>query len=738
MLQKVPIYPGTYVDETPLTAEGFFTRTDKIRYNRGVPEVMGGWELLSTTALTGKCRAILPWADNNLVKYIGVGSHTNLYAVTDSLPYDITPISSRQNQVSISFTTVISTAVVTADWTSHGLIQGQAFRLANATVTTVGGVTINTAAATTTIPSPQYIVLTVNTANQITFTAAQVATSSAGPTASTVDASIYLAPGLADAISALGYGTGVYSTASTYSSPGSGAVYLRTWALAAYGQNLLANPRGGALYEWAPAVTNTELVTNGTFTGSAAGWALGANWAYGGNAVAATNSSASLTQTITTPTNAFCSITFDISGFSAGTLGVSFNSNSIVTGIAANGRYTYTFFSVGAAATLSFTGVGFTGTLDTVTSKQLLTAEIVPNAPTQNTFMLVTPEGFVMVFGTTPVGSSIFDPMMIRWSDIGTKSLAEQTWTPASTNLSSFVRPLVGSRIVGARVGNNEILVWTDKALYALTYANNSNLVYSLRLVGTNCGLIGPNAATVLGGVAYWMTPTGNTMAYSGGVPQLIKSTMSRDVFDHISLIQQDKIYAGTISKFFDAMWLYPDSRDGNECSRYALLDTQEQAPTIPGQTPGGVGVFANGTFDRLCWAEGGTISYPVAVDASGYIYYQEKGNTANGGPMSWLLQTGAIQIGNGVTQFMVDTFIPDFKSLSGGCSLTAYAYLYPQSDPVTHGPFSIVAMSEQISMLSDAPVGREISMLFQGSASPAFMRSGHHMFDIQDTGMPF
>lgn len=725
-LQKIPVNPGVYKDDTPLTAEGFFIDADKVRFRRGLPEAMGGYELLTSTTLRGLARGIVSWADNNLVKWLSIGTHTNLYALTDSVVYDITPIISRSNEA-INFTTIISSAVVTMTRTAHGLIVGQQFSFANPTVTTVGGVTI----------AGLFFVLSVVDANNITYTAASAATSSAGPTASTVDYFVYLAPGLQNSIGALGYGTGVYSS-GTYSSPATGAVYARTWCEQPYGQNLLALPRGGKLYEWAPITAATELVTNGTFTGSAAGWTLaGAGLAYAANNVAWAASGGVLSQAIVGPTNAFNVLVFDITAFAAGTMQVSFNGVNIGSAIAANGRYWITFFSNGGSQTLAFTGTGFTATIDTVSVQQELVADVVPNAPTQNSCMVVTSEGFVMVGGTINAGSGLFDPMLIRWSDIGSKTNAEQTWTPASSNLSGSFRPLVGSRIVAMKVCNNEILVWTDKALYAAVYVNNSAIVYSLRLIGIGCGLLGANAATVNDGTAYWMS-TGSFYSYSGGGPVNVPSGIQRDVFSNVSFVQQDKIFAGTISTFNDVIYLYPDQRDGTECSRYALHDTQEGAPSPPGVNLGPIGVFAPGTFDRTCWDDGGVLPFPVAVSSGGQIFYQEKGQTANGGVFTWSLKHGAVQIGNGDTLFAVDSLIPDFEQIVGGCTVTASSYYYPKSTAVSHGPFSVGSTQEKVSMLSDAPLGREIVLNFIGSGSPAWMRAGHHMFDIHDTGMNF
>lgn len=638
MFVKLPTNAGVYLDDTPLTSEGFYIDADKIRFVRGVPQTFNGWELATNTKLTGLCRGIHTWVDSNTYKWVGMGTHTNLYAMTDSVVYDITP---------------------------------------------------------------------------------------AG-----------LAVGLANATFSVGYGTGTYSS-GTYSSPGTGVSYLRTWSICDYGANVICCPRGGAIYEWAPLATTspTELVTNGNFS-TQTGWSIGAGWTISAGIATSTLSNAALAQITISPAAAsYVDLTFDLTQ-SAGTLQPSFNSVAVGSAIAASGSYALSAFgsNAGGNLTVAFTGTGFTGTLDNVSIKQKTLAYPMINAPTQNTCILVTPDKFVMAFGTIEANTGLFNPMHIRWSDIAPNS---HTWTPTDTNLSRSYTLGIGSRIVAAKITNSEILVWTDKALYAGTYANNSTIVYSWRMVGQNCGLIGANAACVLGGIAYWMSPDGGNFRYSGGAPQPVQSTMRKDVFDHISFVQQDKIFAAPISAYQDVITLYPDQRDGtNEVSRYALCCTQEPAPLMGAPGAPSLGVWAPGSFTRTAWCDAGIFQYPIAVNSDGSIYYQEKGTTANGSNIQWTLETGAYQLGSGETLYLVDNFIPDFKALSGGCSYTPTSWKFPQSTPITHGPFMILSATEKVSLISDPPLGRQIAHLFEGNSSPAEMRGGKHQMEIQDTGM--
>ena len=731
---KVPLNPGVYVDDTPLKAEGFFTSADKIRFVRGLPQVMGGYEVITTTPLTGICRGLGTWMDADLNKWIGAGTHTNLYGVLGAVNYDITPVT-EYGTLSAPFSTVISTTAVTVADTAHGRAVGDGVDFDNASA--VGGITVDGA----------YTVTTVTNANAYTITAASAATSTAGPGGGLVWYKYFVPIGYANAGGG-GYSGGGYSTGG-YSNLGASAAALRTWSIANLGQIGIFSPRDGRIYEWVPATTATELLTNGDFSlGSVAGWTLGTGYTFTGTTVQATLSNAALSSiTTATEPNSWSLATMNITAISAGTVTLTVGATTVVA-TTTPGKYSGEYYSgsTGAAVTFALNAsTSATFTVAAASLTQAATAVVMTNAPTQNTVVIVTPEGFVMTGGTINATTSVFDPLHIRWSDIGSVVNSQHTWTPSSTNLSGFVTLRAGSRIVGMKIANNEILAWTDKALYAGTYVNNSAIVYSFRLVGTNCGLMGPNACCVLGGTAYWYDPSGLTWTYSGGSPVPVKSTMSKDMFDHITLSQGDKIYSSPIAQFLDVMTLYPDSRDGAENSRFALLCTTEAIRPPVGTDPGTVvGCFAPGTYDLSAMMDSSAgLSYPVgslvtgtAAAPTSTLIFMEKGATANGGTWDWSLQTGSIQIGTGETLWQVNSFIPDFSGLVGGGSMTAYGYLYPQSTPTTTGPFNFTSASEHIDLLTGPPIGREVSFLFEGSSSPAFMRTGVLMFDADDTGM--
>ena len=85
------------------------------------------------------------------------------------------------------------------------------------------------------------------------------------------------------------------------------------------------------------------------------------------------------------------------------------------------------------------------------------------NTPTVQNFILVSDiSQFVFCFGANTIGSAVQDPLLIRWSD---QANAAQ-WTPGAANQAGDIKLSKGSQIVTALQSRQEVLVWTDAAMY--------------------------------------------------------------------------------------------------------------------------------------------------------------------------------------------------------------------------------------------------------------------------------
>ena len=60
-------------------------------------------------------------------------------------------------------------------------------------------------------------------------------------------------------------------------------------------------------------------------------------------------------------------------------------------------------------------------------------------------------------------------------------------------NTAGTQRLAAGSKIMGAIRGRDAIYVWTDTALFLMTFVG-APFTFSFNKIGSNCGLIGKNA----------------------------------------------------------------------------------------------------------------------------------------------------------------------------------------------------------------------------------------------------
>jgi len=695
--------PGIDKDNSPLQAGsmGRYIDGNGIRFIDGEPETIYGQEAASTTTLLGLARGAFTWADNARNPYAAFGTHLRLYAMDiDGNVYDITPVVSRGTLTNPFTTTNGTTTTVTH--TSHGLVANQKVSFSNASA--VGGITI----------SGSYVVQSVTDANNYVITTATA--TAAGPGGGTVYYEYSLAPGQSDGLGGAGFGTGGFGSGGYGGSASSVTLYPRTWSLAPWGENLLASPRGGGIYEWAPNVTNTELVTNGDFT-SSVGWSSGSGWVIsGGVATATAGAGSDLSTNVTLNNGAWHLLTFDMTR-SAGTLQPKHGATSIGSALSAAGHYAVDFYANGGSDTIVFTkDSSFVGTVDNVSVKVLTTAHLLPNAPTQVGHMFVTDERIVVAVGSNLDGS--FDALQIDWSDAENN----QTWTPTDTNLAGGDTLSSGGRAVAGRKGSaNGNGIWTDSSFWLMRYNADPNRVYDFIELGNGCGLIGPNAVSEVAGRWYWMTPAGAFFAFSGAAPAQLPCPVARDTKDNLAWVQQDKVYASRLvgKNYAEAWFFYPDLRDGSEVSRYVSLDTLSGS------------IWSCGLFDRTCFVDATVFQYPLAVDTTGKIWFHEKGFTKDGGPRSWFLESSYQSNTDG--QILVNGIRPDSDDLQGGYTITITGIIR-NIRGIFQRIYNSLDITSATGQKSIRAQGEQLKIKWSGNAAPTFWRKGRVQVDVKAT----
>jgi len=112
----------------------------------------------------------------------------------------------------------------------------------------------------------------------------------------------------------------------------------------------------------------------------------------------------------------------------------------------------------------------------------------------------------------------------------------------------------VGTKLIAGRVLAPFVsLVWSDAALYQFQYTG-TQYVYNSSLVARDCGLIAPNAAIAVAGVAYWMGAK-DFLMYDGSVRPMPNSKDVRkfvyDQLDPASAYQCHAVYNPVFNYIF-------------------------------------------------------------------------------------------------------------------------------------------------------------------------------------------
>lgn len=340
-------------------------------------------------------------------------------------------------------------------------------------------------------------------------------------------------------------------------------------------------------------------------------------------------------------------------------------------------------------------------------------AEIV-NAPDNVTYALVAPQDQIFALGCNEETSGDFNPLCIRHSGVRNK---DQWTTSATTTAREYILP-GGGRIVAGRVIGRQLLVWTNSALFLGTYVGQPGQVWRFDRVGDKCGLLGPNAAVVVGQVAYWVGSDLQFRRYAlGGQAEILPCPIRNAFADNLAASQGDKVVASSISKFAEVRFDYPDARDGNENSRYLSLSLTD-------------GAWSRGIMDRTTFIDAGPSEFPIGVSASGAVYWHERGRSADGAPFAWFIKT-ADQYLSEDQNMMVRGIWPDIADQVGPVNATLTYRLKPQGDERTSGPHAMAPGDDKVDVRAN---GRLFNVTYSGESAPTYARFGRQTFDVVGT----
>jgi hypothetical protein len=382
-------------------------------------------------------------------------------------------------------------------------------------------------------------------------------------------------------------------------------------------------------------------------------------------------------------------------------------------------------------------------------------ATVMSGAPTKTRLTQVSDrDRHLFHFGTeTTIGdTSTFDPMFIRFSNQEDYS----TYQPTATNTAGTFRLDKGNEIIGAVSGKDYTLVLTDSSAYVIQYVGPP-FTFSVRQVGTNCGLIGQNALSYSNGIVFWMSGEGGFFMFDGTVkalPCLVEDFVFTNSGNNLGINYSSNqlVYAEHNTLYNEINWFYPaaGSEQINRCVVYNY----------------GENCWTTSSLDRTSYIDTGVYDLPYATDysknalpnfpiqgitntygASTY-YAHETGtdqvNSSGTTSIDAFIQSGDFDItntnnvadlrGEGEYIMSVKRFIPDFQILTGNSKITLLLNDYPSNTAVSSslGPFTITSSTDKVDTRAR---GRLVSLKIENDAVGETWRYGTLRLDAKPDG---
>lgn len=255
-LIKLPFKPGVNRENTRYTTEGGWYACDKIRFRRGTPEKLGGWNRISENSFLGVCRSLWAWSTLSGYPLVGVGTNLKFYVQDGGQYYDITPYRTSVIPLTNPFTTDGTTTVTVTD-IAHGCVNGDFVEISN-----VSGA-VNGIPAASLEGNFQVTVLDADT---YTIVSPVTATSSGTPPV-TADVQYEINTGNQIQITVVGWSVGEWGLGNW--GVGSLVSQIRLWSQSNFGEDLIFGPRNGGIYYWAvSAGLTTRAVDLATQSGA--------------------------------------------------------------------------------------------------------------------------------------------------------------------------------------------------------------------------------------------------------------------------------------------------------------------------------------------------------------------------------------------------------------------------------------------------------------------------------------
>jgi len=533
-VRKLQFKSGVNRETTRYAAEGQWYETDKVRFRRGLPQKIGGWEQISSNTYLGVARSLFNWATLSGQNLVAAGTNLKYYIERGGAYFDVTPIRATTAAGDVTFAAVNGDATLTVSDTAHGALQND-FVTYSGAVSLGGNITAD-------VLNQEYQIATIINEDSYTIEAKDTSgnevlanASDTGNGGASVVGAYQINTGNEIEVPFSGWGAGRWGS-GTWGTGGTTLAPMRIWSQSNFGEDLFFAHRGGAPLYWD---ASSGVGTRGVYVSSLGG----------------------ASDVPTTVNLAFVSDIFR----------------------------------------------------------------------------------FAFCFGANDIGTSTLDPMLIRWSD--QEDVAN--WTPAATNQAGSLRLSDGTEIVDAIQARQEILVWSDAALYGLQYLGAPE-VWGAQLLGSNITIAGPNAAVYSNNIAYWMGL--NTFYYYDGTVKTLPCDVRSYIFDDFNQGQADQVVCGS-NEQFDEIWWFYCSAGATQNDRYVVYNYVEN-------------VWYYGNLSRSAWLDADLRDFPIAATFGNKLVNHEKGVDDNetGTPTAFTANITSAQfdLDDGDRFMLINRMLPD------------------------------------------------------------------------------
>jgi len=341
---------------------------------------------------------------------------------------------------------------------------------------------------------------------------------------------------------------------------------------------------------------------------------------------------------------------------------------------------------------------------------------------------------FVLAFGCNDYGLSVQDPMLIRWSDQEDPT----NWEVTATTQAGSIRLSTGSEIVSVLQTRQELLTFTNNALYSIQFLGPP-YIWGASLLTDNISIISKRSVAMASGIVFWMG-VDKFYRYDGRVSTL-RCDLRQYIFSDINQDQYAQVFCGTNEGFNEVWWFYC-SAGSTAVDKYVIYNYAED-------------IWYYGNMARTAWLDTGLQPYPLAATYSNNLVNHElgtdNGETATQLPIEAYIETSQFDIDDGHNFGFIWRILPDLTfrgSTAASPQVTMYLYPYQNSGSGVNNPASVGGNnSAPVTRVTTIPVeqftgqintrvrGRQLSMKIESTQLGTTWQLGAPRIDIKQDG---